>query len=852
MPATANSARFLFDSPRSRTPWRVIGFNSRQTLSDPGGCELELACEIPPPLASLIGSAGILTLLDESAPMFYHGEIVAAVQGASGRRFTTFHLSVRPKLWQLQFRSGLRIFQDKSVPAIVRQVLEEAGISGQDVQWQLADSYPPRTYCTQYRETDLDFVQRLLADAGLFYFLEHQRDRHVMVIADSHANANAAFKPVSGNPALPYQPASGMVAAQQSVIEFRQQQSLCSTEVALRDFNFEKPALQLQVQKGAAMAGQAASALQQYDYPGFFGDATAGNRIVQAQLQAQQAGALTAAGRSDSPRLQTGRRFTLAQHPRQDFNADYILTASTMTGRQPQVLEEDASSEGSSFALDFHAIPAQTIYRARQRFPRPRIEGVQTAFVTGPDGEEIYTDAHGRIKVQFHWDREGKRDQASSCWVRVAQGWAGNQWGSLVLPRIGQEVLVTFINGDPDQPLVTGSLYNAASTTPYPLPASKNRTSFKSRSTPGGDGFNELRVDDTKGSEQLFVHAEKDCHLFVKNDWREQVGHDANLIVQRNEFQRVQGDQHADVKASVMFKVGRNSSHQIGGDAQIKAGGSLLQGVGREWNLKSGGSLVLDAGMAITLQAGGGKIVLDAGGVAISGTRVRINSGGGGGAAASASPVAPRRPAPVDPGRPGNRIQPAWSNAVHKVEKIPFGVSAAASEAAKSVTPDAAKTLVAPDANMPTAPGNAFVSGLGAAFGGGLEKAADVLAGLLGSSPTLPGLPAIAKWAAGGMPDFSKALAGGKSDLLSTLTESGGELMEQANSLKDSLTDQAAGVKDAVASKAESLISKGQEFIESSKQELLSKMKEGIATVLPEELQALLDVLEDEEFDFSE
>ena len=662
----ANISRFLFSCPSLQETLRVVGFVAEQGLSSLYWCELELACDKSDlDLNTLVGKSGVLTLFDAAYPGFIHGEIAAASQGVVGRRFTTYHVTLRPKLWQLELRRGSRIFQNLSVPDIVRQVLKDAGISGEDLQLKLTGHYPVLEYCTQYRESDFAFLDRLMAEAGLFYCFEHSVQRHVLVIADD----KQVFTPISGQRELPYRQSTSMVSAEESVMDFQVQHNLCAGSAALRDYLFEKPGLLLEAENRSPVF----SALEHYDYPGFFADTGAGKSRAEIRRQSRQASQRIISGRSDCSRLTVGHRFTLKSHPRTDFNAEYTLTRVCLQGRQPQSLEEGAAAEGSSFVLDFNAMPATCDYRPRATYPRPRIEGVQTAFVTGPKGEEIYTDQFGRIKVRFHWDREGKHDEHSSCWLRLQQSWAGNHWGSLVLPRVGQEVLVTFLDGNPDRPLVTGALYNAATPHPYALPANKTRTGFKSQSSPGGEGFNELRVEDKKGSEQLFLHGERDTSLVVKNDWREMIDHDAHRIVQKNAFESVQKDQHHDVGGNLNLKVGKTRSETIGQDLQVKVGANQFQKVGGALNLKGGDGVVLEAGLSITLKGGGGKIVLDPSGVAIVGSMVRINSGGGAGPAQASAPVAPTPADTVESGKPGNPIQFGRRNRLHQVQPIPFG-----------------------------------------------------------------------------------------------------------------------------------------------------------------------------------
>ena len=617
----ANHSRFALQIPSLNDEVRVVSFRYQGVISSPYECILDVASERRDlSLEELLGKAALLTLFDPRHPQHIHGEMVQLSQGSIGKRFTSYQITLRPKIWLLGMRSGLRIFQDKSTQQIVTQVLKDAGIADGQVRWQVQSASAAREYCVQYRETDLEFVSRLLAEEGLFYFFEHSLAGHKLVIADN----NSVFQPMAGNPVLPYRARSGLVSAEESVYEFHGQQQLQSGAVVMRDFGFQKPASRLE---GNATA-QGFSQLQHYRYPGRFRDNGEGRAYVQAQLQGHQAQIETCELESDCVRLSLAGRFSLSQHGTQSFNREYVVSGLQMTGSQPQVLEEGAGEEGSRFSISARAFPSAVDFRPAPTLRRNPVAGIQTAFVTGPKGEEIYTDRYGRIKVQFHWDREGKRDENSSCWLRVSQAWAGNQWGAQSLPRIGQEVIVSFLNGDPDRPLVTGALYNGTSQPPYALPANKTRTTFKSQSSPGAGGYNELRMEDKKGNEQLFIHGQKDVDLYVKNDRMESVDHDRHRIVKAAAMEKIGKDFSNKTAANRNVKVGKTLSQTVGGNVNQKAGQNWLEQAGADYSLKAGTSVVLDAGMSVTLKAGGGTIVLNPAGVAITGTMVRINSGG--------------------------------------------------------------------------------------------------------------------------------------------------------------------------------------------------------------------------------
>lgn len=660
MNAPANVTRFLFEVPGLSAEWRtalrVVGFEAEQALSTPYRCELELACENPAlDLQAMIGQSAVLTLFDARDPQYLHGEITAACHENSGTRFTFYRVAIEPRLAVLGYRRNLRIFQDRTAPEIVQQVLDEAGINGRHIRPELNGRYPVRTYCTQYRETNLVFIQRLLAEEGIFYFFEHSHECHTLVLADN----KRSFKPVVGASTVRYRQRSGMVASEESIHTLSAHHRICTGKVSLRDYHFQKSQLKLE----AELQTEPFARLEAYRYPGHFAEPDEGKRQAERQLQAHQAEAFTVQGQGDCLRLAVGKRFQLEEHPLGELNSEYVITATQLLGRQPQSLEENATAEGSRFEIAFHGIPASTDYRPPRQDGKPAIEGSQTAFVTGPRGEEIYTDQYGRVKVQFHWDRDGGYGEKTSCWVRVSQGWAGNQWGSMVIPRIGMEVIVGFLNGDPDQPLITGVVHNGASPPPYALPANKARSTFKSLSTPGGGGYNELRIEDKKGHEEIHLHAQKDLDLYVKHDLKEWAGNESHLTVQNHQHQKIDNDQHITVNKAWRRSIGQTLSQQIGQDYQLKISGSAMEQAGQTVSLKAGMTLVIEAGTELALQAGSGFVKLDPTGVIIQGASVRINSGGAAMSAQSAAPSAPASALqPVKNTAPGKVSGPALVN----------------------------------------------------------------------------------------------------------------------------------------------------------------------------------------------
>ena len=536
---TANVAPYLFEMEGKN--FRVLDFFLRERMSSPYELELSLASEDGVDFDDAVGKEAIFTIKGKEADRHVHGvvhrlEQTGVAETATGIRFHIYNAVVGPSLWLLSLERDCRIFQEKSVPDIVKAILEEGGVSPDRISFRLQGAYDPRIYCVQYRETDLDFISRLLEEEGIFYYFEHDTDSHVMVFGDSVVN----YQPVAGNPVVDFNPGDGLAADKEFIDRFTLSRGIRPARATLRDFNFEKPSLDLTCDDRT----QCSFNKEIYDYPGEYTETAAGKRLAKVRLQEAVLNKDTARGHCYCPRFVPGFTFSLKRHELDHFNQEYLLVEVCQSGAQPQALEElSFAGEGTRYENHFSAVAAEVVYRPERATPRPVVEGVQSAIVVGPKGEEIYTDEYGRVKVQFHWDREGKRDEKSSCWIRVGQIWAGAGWGGMFIPRIGQEVIVDFLEGDPDKPIVTGRVYHATNTTPYPLPADKTKSTIKSDSSPGGGGSNELRFEDAKGDEEVYLHAQKDWSIAVENDKNQAVGHDESLYVSNNRTKTVGADE---------------------------------------------------------------------------------------------------------------------------------------------------------------------------------------------------------------------------------------------------------------------------------------------------------------------
>ncbi|AZD82708.1 type VI secretion system tip protein VgrG [Pseudomonas chlororaphis] len=641
---------------------QVLSFEGIEGISQPFRFDLELVSENPDlDLETLLHKQAFLAFDPQGSGI--HGQIYRVAQGDAGKRLTRYKVSLVPQLAYLEHRTNQRIYQQMSAPKIIALILEEHGIQGNAYQFQLGTPCPDRDYCVQYDETDLHFIQRLCEEEGLHYHFQHSPQGHLLVFGDDQT-----VFPKLGQPTA-YIQGSGMVADEPVIKGFNLRLETRTRRTTRRDYDFEKPRLQLE----AAYKPEAESEepdLEDYDYPGRFTDRARGKFLSQRALERHRADYQQAEGWGDQTRLVSGHFLELSEHPRSEWNDLWLLTHIVHEGKQPQVLEESVTSDTTDNKDDFHqgyrnrflATPWQVFYRPALNHPKPRVLGSQTAVVTGPKGEEIHCDPYGRVKVQFHWDREGKADDKTSCWLRVSSSWAGDRYGALVIPRIGMEVLVTFLEGDPDQPLITGCLYHKEHPVPYALPANKTRTVFKSMSSPGGAGYNELRIEDKKGAEQIFIHAQRDWDENIEHDQKIRIGHERHDTVEKNSYTELKAEEHRITHADRKTETRADDHLTVGENQHIKLGTAQLTKAGQEIHLKAGAKMVIEAGSELTIKAGGSFIKLDAGGVTVVGPVVKINAGGSAGSGTGIGIKPPGLPGAADKDKAGSLMDEALMN----------------------------------------------------------------------------------------------------------------------------------------------------------------------------------------------
>jgi type VI secretion system secreted protein VgrG len=671
---TQENRRIAINTKLGEDVLLLTSFSGAEGISRPFHFEVEMISEQEDlSFDGIVGeNATVRITLADGSDRYFNGYVSHFSQGGRDQSFVYYHAELVPWVWFLTQTSDCRIFQDKTVPDIIEQIFGEYGLK--DYKLNVYGNPAKRVYCVQYRETDFQFITRLMEEEGIFYFFQHENGKHTMVLA----NSPSAHEECPNQATVRYELTAGGWQDDDVITEMRVRHAFEPAKYSQVDYNFETPSTSLLVGVGGG------SPYELYDYrQGEYRTRGDGDTLARLRLQETLAPQVTVHGVSDCRAFTTGYKFTLKEHYRDDLNQAYVLTSLWHNARQGGSYR---SGEDLEYIYEnrFECLPYSTPYRPPRVTPHPLIYGSQTAVVVGPAGEEIYTDKYGRVKVQFHWDREGKKDENSSCWVRVSQNWAGKKWGAMFIPRIGQEVIVDFLEGNPDEPIITGRVYNAEQMPPYSLPGEMTKSTIKSNSSKGGGGFNELRFEDKKGSEQIFIHAQKNMDIRVEEDCYETVSKEKHLVVEQAQYIHVKDKQHETVDSDVMVKIGSDhhlkvtgkQAIEIGGSQSLKVTGAVAEQFGMShseqvsmgYYLKAM-NVVIEADMGVTLKCGGNYITVDPVGVTIHGTLVvvdgtmtLINSGPGspalpGSAGSLVSPAAPSAAQDADKADPGEMAQ---------------------------------------------------------------------------------------------------------------------------------------------------------------------------------------------------
>jgi type VI secretion system secreted protein VgrG len=602
MPFTQTARYLTISTPFGADNLLVRAMHGEERISGLFHFSLELQSEEASlDFSKIVGKAVTVTIaLADGTSRYVNGIVGRFVQGGSDARFTTYYAELHPWLWLLTMTGDCRIFQNKTAPEIVTGLFTDLGFT--DFRNDTSGTHTAREYCVQYNESAFAFASRLLEEEGIFYFFEHADGKHTMVLAD----AATSFVACPGAATVDYG-AYGNWQQQNIVTGCTLEEAVIPGQFAVDDFGFETPSTDLMGSSDSTKATNG-SKRRIFEYPGGFTKKDAAEGLAKLRMEEQEAPQKLLRGTSLCRAFLPGYKTTLAKHPRDDANAAYVL------------YRVSHSASADDYANSFEAFPAATVYRPRRTTRKPVIPGTQTAIVVGKSGEEIWTDQYGRVKVQFHWDQKGTNDENSSCWIRVAHGWAGKAWGAMFLPRIGQEVVVSFLEGDPDRPLITGSVYNAEQTVPYALPAEQTKSTIKSNVSKGGGGFNELRFEDKKDSEEIFLQAQKDLNAIIRNNETHKVGFEkkdkGNQTIDIYNDRTVtldQGNEKLQVKKGnrdVLVDTG-NETHKVAGTRDLTVtkaethtnSDNFDQKVTKNYTLKVDGDLTITVTGKVTIKS---------------------------------------------------------------------------------------------------------------------------------------------------------------------------------------------------------------------------------------------------------
>jgi type VI secretion system secreted protein VgrG len=676
MPLTQSTRIAIAHTPAGADVLVCKSVAAHEALSQLSRIEVELLSEKPDTKPdALLGQGVTIEIASPSEQTrFFHGLVSRCGISKRDARGVTYHLELVPWLWILTRTSDCRVFQKMTVPDIIMKVFRDHGFN--DFEPRLQGSYDPWEYCVQYRETDFNFVSRLMEEEGIYYFFKHEMGKHTLVLCDGPGSHD----PTPGYDKISWRPGGLHGEGDEHIRDWVKEQQLQPGKYAHTDYNFETPKTGLLTT--SQMPGKHAQAeMEVYDYPGEYSKQGEGSAWAKIRMEELHSRHKTATGFGDSYGVCTGAKFKYIEALYPADEGEYLVVSTSLN---LEAAAYETGDEGSEvFSCSFTVIPAEEVYRPARSSVKPLIHGVQTAVVVGPAGEEIFTDKYGRIKVQFHWDREGKKDENSSCWMRVATPWAGRNFGAIHIPRIGQEVVVAFLEGDPDQPLVIGSVYNADQMPPWELPGNKTQSGIQTRSSLGGgrEHYNELCFEDKKGNELVYLRAEKDYTIAVENDEAHWVGHDRVKTIDHDETTHVKHDrtetvdnnetitivgnrtekvmkneeitimgkrtekviqgEDITIAASRTKKVGASETITIGGTRSTTVGGSdsttvggartaTIGGansttVGAANSTTAGAALTETAGAAISMTAGG-AVVITASAIVLNAPAVTINS----------------------------------------------------------------------------------------------------------------------------------------------------------------------------------------------------------------------------------
>ena len=662
MAITQDKQRIKLDTPLGSDIFLVQRMNGEESLSKPFHFSFQVITEADSiDQTKLIGKSICCSITSNDGTERFFSGIVSSlsVGGIVENKYRQYFINMVPWINLLEFRSDCRIFQETSVPDIIDEVFKGLGFN--DFSWKLQGTYSPREYCVQYRETDLAFVTRLLEEEGIFYFFKHEENKHTLVLADySKAYEKVALDSID---------VIDGTHTDHKISHWQHSYNFCSGAVSHTDYDFQAPSTSLMAEQQTIVDLPNIEQYEQYDFPGIYSDKSSGDSLARKRMESIEATYSLVKASSDYPVLAPGYSFKVGRHSdAAEEKKKYVVSSIAHSANEGSYRSGDSGT--FNYNNNFQCVPEDIALRPQVKRSKPYISGSQTAVVVGPSSEEIYTDKFGRIKVQFFWDRLGKKDENSSCWIRVAQVWSGKKWGAQFIPRVGQEVLISFLEGDPDRPIVVGSVYNSEQMPAYDLPANKAISGIKTRSTKSGstENYNELRFEDEKGKELFYIHAEKDEQEVIENDQAASIGNDQKITVGNDVTEEIGNDltqsvgnnkslttagDHAEtvgkgltlsvgedhtaeiasnqsvtVGEDLTESIGSNRSVDVGSDLTESIGGSHTESVSKDYSVTAK-SITLEASSSLSIKVGSAKITMSSSGdISISGGSISVKGSG--------------------------------------------------------------------------------------------------------------------------------------------------------------------------------------------------------------------------------
>lgn len=611
---SSNESQFRFTVSGCKQALEVYQFSGTEQIGANYQFDIDIVCSAENlDLIALQHQNASLSIAHASQPRFIHGIVLHAVHLKTDDRQNHYRFTIAPQAALLGYRTNQRIFQNKTATEIIQDLWVKAGFNPSSLKIQIKQAFPALNYTVQYQETDLHFLARLCEIHGLFYYFEHSASQHTLVITDTNEYCSKLE-------AAKYQPGSGNNSDESTLETLDWQRQVTPAQSSVQEYDFTNPSFNLSAVKESSLQ-------EWYEYATGHNSQQSALNQASLKLQQQQHQKEQLIGTGNIRHAYPGAFLPISNHPMAQVNTEWLVLNIRHSGKQPQVLKELANGQ-SDYRVDITMHPKSQPISLPQYHVKPQPSGFQTAVVTGPEGSEIHTDEQGRIKVQFHWDKAAKGDDTTSCWLRVAQGWAGASYGHFFLPRAGQEVVIGFAEHDIDRPYVIGTVHHITNASPISHPANQTQSGIRTLSSPGGQGFNELRFEDKKGKEQIVLHAQRNWYRKVKATSRTHIGQHEHLWIGGEEKRQIKKNEHLTIQNNRLTEIIGNQDLHVLQNKHVHIDTKWLSKVDQALHVKAGQLLVLEGSSGLSLDAGSSCLLIEPSGIKLQGASIRINGGG--------------------------------------------------------------------------------------------------------------------------------------------------------------------------------------------------------------------------------